>query len=160
MTEHDYFIAWCIYAVAALGCLLVWFRLTGWLWRWLREPLRLLAAVAVCTPTAVDSSSAKLAPALAVVALDVLFKDTSHIWQAASELAMYAVIAMIVYVVFALIRWPFERAARARRAEREAREQALAKAQADEAPAVVPAAPEPVAEAPRPSARGRIEPRL
>lgn len=155
MTEHDYFIAWCIYAAAALGCLLVWFRLTGWLWRWLREPLRLLAAVAVCTPTAVDSSSAKLAPALAVVALDVLFKDTSHIWQAASELAMYAVIAMIVYAVFALIRWPLERSARARRAEREAREQALAKAQAEEAAAEVTAA-----QPAQPAARGRIEPRL
>lgn len=151
MTEHDYFIAWCIYAAAALGCLLVWFRLTGWLWRWLREPLRLLAAVAVCTPTAVDSSSAKLAPALAVVALDVLFKDTSHIWQAASELAMYAVIAMIVYAVFALIRWPLERSARARRAEREAREQAQAEEAAAEVPAAQPA---------QPAARGRIEPRL
>ncbi|PVZ13827.1 MULTISPECIES: MFS transporter [unclassified Pseudomonas] len=160
MTEHDYFIAWCIYAVAALGCLLVWFRLTGWLWRWLREPLRLLATVAVCTPTAVDSSSAKLAPALAVVALDVLFKDTSHIWQAASELAMYSVIAMAVYLVFALIRWPLERAARTRRAEREAREQALAKAEADQPPAQAPAPRAPEPQPPQPSVRGRIEPRL
>ena len=44
MTEHDYLLAWSLYGAAALGCLLVWLRMTGWLWRWLREPLRVIGA--------------------------------------------------------------------------------------------------------------------
>ena len=34
MTEQVYLLAWGLYAIAALGCLLVWFRMTGWIWRW------------------------------------------------------------------------------------------------------------------------------
>ena len=45
MTEQDYLLAWALYAIAALGCLLVWVRMTGWIWRWLREPLRVIVAV-------------------------------------------------------------------------------------------------------------------
>ena len=37
MTEQDYLLAWAVYGIAALGCLLVWFRMTGWMWRWLRD---------------------------------------------------------------------------------------------------------------------------
>ena len=37
MTENDYLIAWGLYAFAALGCLLVWCRMTRFMWRWLRE---------------------------------------------------------------------------------------------------------------------------
>ncbi|MBD1553963.1 MFS transporter [Pseudomonas typographi] len=155
MTENDYLIAWGIYAFAALGCLLVWFRLTRWMWRWLREPLRLLAAVAVCTPTAVDSSSAKLAPAIAIAALDILFKDTSHLWQTAPILAMYAAIAMAAYLLFALVRWPLERHSRARRAE-QARQ---APNQGDESPRPAPE-PEAALRAPPASPPGRVEPRV
>lgn len=54
MTENDYTFAWGLYAVAALGCLLVGFKLTGWMWRWLREPLRVVLAVLLLTPTIVD----------------------------------------------------------------------------------------------------------
>ena len=53
MTEQDYLLAWGLYAIAALGCLLVWFRMTGWIWRWLREPLRVVVAVLLLTPTIV-----------------------------------------------------------------------------------------------------------
>ena len=31
--ENDYLIAWGLYAFAALGCLLVWCRLTRFMWR-------------------------------------------------------------------------------------------------------------------------------
>ena len=51
MTENDYLTAWGLYAFAALGCLWVWFKLTGWMWRWLREPLRVLGAVLLFSPT-------------------------------------------------------------------------------------------------------------
>lgn len=123
MTENDYYIAWGLYAFAALGCLLVWFRLTRWLWRWLREPLRVVGAVALFSPTIVDPAQDKFAPAIAITALDLLFKVAGNAWRAVSDLAMYAAIALALYLLFALVRWPIERAGRARRAEADAEAQ-------------------------------------
>lgn len=124
MTENDYFLAWGIYAFAALGCILVWFRITRWMWRYLREPLRLLGVVLLLTPTVVDPARDLLAPAVAISALELLFKMGGSAWGAISDLAMAAVIALGVYVIFALVRLPFLRKARARR---------LAQAEADAA---------------------------
>ena len=124
MTEHDYLLAWSAYGVAALGCLLVWFRLTGWMWRWLREPLRVLVAVLLLTPTIVDPAKDQFAPAVAITALDVVFKVGNNAWKAALDLTMYSIIALTLYLVFAAIRWPIENKLKARRAEREAAQQA------------------------------------
>ncbi|WP_342244395.1 MFS transporter [Pseudomonas sp. OTU5201] len=124
MTENDYLLAWAAYGVAALGCLLVWFRLTGWMWRWLREPLRLLMAVLLLTPTIVDPAKDMFAPAVAITALDVLFKVGNNAWKATLDLTMYSIIALAVYLVYAGIRWPIENKLKARRAEREAAQQA------------------------------------
>ena len=68
MTENDYLIAWGLYAFAALGCLLVWMRLTRWMWRWLREPLRLAMAVLLFSPTIIDTVKEKFAPSIAITA--------------------------------------------------------------------------------------------
>ena len=51
---NDYLLAWAAYGFAALGCLLVWFQITRPLWRALREPLRLIVAVLLLSPTIVD----------------------------------------------------------------------------------------------------------
>ncbi|MCO6058633.1 MFS transporter [Pseudomonas sp. MOB-449] len=124
MTENDYLLAWVAYGVAALGCLLVWFRLTGWMWRWLREPLRVLVAVLLLTPTIVDPAKDLFAPAVAITALDVLFKVGNNAWKGVLDLTMYSIIALTLYLVFAVIRWPIEQKLKARRAEREAEEKA------------------------------------
>jgi hypothetical protein len=134
MTENDYFLAWGIYAFAALGCILVWFRITRWMWRYLREPLRLLGTVLLLTPTVVDPAKDLLAPAVAISALELVFKMGGSAWGAISDLAMAAVIALGVYVIFALVRLPFLRKAQARRAA-QAEADATARRDADEAPA-------------------------
>ncbi|XOV45285.1 MFS transporter [Pseudomonas sp. App30] len=168
MTENDYFLAWGIYAFAAFGCLMVWLRLTTWIWRWLRQPLRIVMAVLLFTPTIVDPGKGMFAPAVAMTALDILFKDAGHALPAMSDLAMYSLIALVLYVIYALIRWPIERSSRARRAEQAARDEALAKADAqrrdepDEPFAAgdrygrTPPTPTP----PSPAGRMRVEPRL
>ena len=120
MTENDYLLAWAAYGLAAIGCLLVWYRLTGWMWRWLREPLRLLVAVLLLTPTIVDPAKDQFAPAVAITALDLLFKVGNNAWKAVLDLTMYSIIAITGYVVFVLIRWPIERKVREIRAAREA----------------------------------------
>jgi hypothetical protein len=134
MTENDYFLAWGIYAFAALGCILVWFRITRWMWRYLREPLRLLGTVLLLTPTVVDPAKDLLAPAVAISALELVFKMGGSAWGAISDLAMAAVIALGVYVIFALVRLPFLRKAQARRVA-QAEADATVRRDADEAPA-------------------------
>ena len=109
MFENDYLLAWTIYAVAALGLLLVWVRMTRWMWRWLREPLWLAAAILLFTPTLVDPAREMLAPAIAIAALDVLFKVGDSVWRAAADLSMYGLIAFVVYLIFVALRWPLER---------------------------------------------------
>ncbi|TWC20339.1 hypothetical protein FBY06_108154 [Pseudomonas sp. SJZ085] len=156
MTENDYLIAWGLYAFAALGCLLVWMRLTRWMWRWLREPLRLLVAVLLFCPTIVDPVKDKFAPALAIVALDILFKVGNNVWRAASDLLMYGMIAFGVYLIFALIRFPIERASNARK------ERAAAADAEDDEPPFGVAGDDRYGRPPVPSnpQRSRIEPRL
>lgn len=114
---NDYLLAWAAYGVAALGCLLVWFRMTRPLWRALREPLRLIVAVLLLTPTIVDPERELFAPAIAITALDMLFKVGDNAWRAVADLALYALIAFALYALLAAIRWPIERRLRQRRAE-------------------------------------------
>lgn len=120
MTEQDYLLAWTIYAVAALGCLLVGFRITGWMWRGLREPLRVVMAVLLFTPTLVDPVRDLHAPALAISALDLLFNVGSNVWRAVTDLATFGMAAFVLYFLFVAIRWPLQRRSRARRAAVEA----------------------------------------
>ncbi|NAN53018.1 MFS transporter [Pseudomonas protegens] len=132
MTENDYLIAWGLYAFAALGCLLVWMRLTRWMWRWLREPLRVLVAVLLFSPTIIDPVKEKYAPAVAITALDIAFKVGNNAWRAVSDLFMYGMIAFGVYLLFVLIRWPIERAARERRERNEAAKAAAKAAEVED----------------------------
>jgi hypothetical protein len=68
MNENDYQLAWSAYLIAAVGCLLVWLKLTSWMWRYLREPLRVLVLVLLFTPTIVDPGQELFAPAVAITA--------------------------------------------------------------------------------------------
>ena len=161
MTENDYLIAWGLYAFAALGCLLVWCRLTRFMWRWLREPLRVLMAVLLFSPTIIDPVKEKFAPAVAITALDLAFKVGNNAWRAVSDLLMYTLFAFVLYAVFVLIRWPIERASKARQAKIAAAEKAQAADPEDDQPfgsagddrygRRVP---------PRAAAPSRVEPRL
>ena len=114
---NDYLLAWAAYGAAALGCLLVWFRITRPLWRPLREPLRLIVAVLLLTPTIVDPERELFAPAIAITALDMLFKVGTNAWRAVADLALYGLIAFALYALLVAIRWPIERRFRQRRAE-------------------------------------------
>jgi hypothetical protein len=149
MTEHDYLIAWAVYGVAALGCLWVCFKATGWMWRWLREPIRLIAALVLFSPTIADPEHTFYAPSSAIIVLDLGFHVGNSAWRAVAEMALYGCIAFAVYLVFVLIRWLIQRSRR--------NEQPM------EPPAAAPEPPAPVGSPvpPRlPERRGRIEPRL
>lgn len=109
MNENDYLLAWAAYGLAALGCLLVWLRLTGWMWRYVREPLRVLVAVLLFSPTIVDAERELFAPAIAITAMDLLLKVGNNAWRAVADLALYGLIAFALYLLFVAVRWPIER---------------------------------------------------
>ncbi len=115
LIANEYLLAWTAYGVAALGCLLVWFRMTRPLWRWLRESLRLIIAVLLLTPTIVDPEQELFAPAVAITALDLLFEVGNNAWRAVADLALYGLIAFALYAVVVALRWPIERKLRRRR---------------------------------------------
>ncbi|UPQ84372.1 MFS transporter [Pseudomonas knackmussii] len=119
---NDYLLAWTAYGIAALGCLLVWFRITRPMWRWLREPLRLIAAVLLLTPTIVDPARELFAPAVAITALDMLFNVGNNAWRAVADLALYGLIAFALYAGFVALRWPIERKLKLRRTASETSE--------------------------------------
>lgn len=132
MTDNDYMIGWGLYAFAALGCLLVWMKLTGWMWRYLREPLWLIGAVLLFTPTIVDPGKGKYAPALAISVLDLAFKVGGNVWRAVLDLATYGSVALGLYVIFALIRLPILKARKARQAHAQTAAEAQAAAHKDD----------------------------
>ena len=109
MFDSDYSLAWAVYGLAALGCLLVWFRATRWMWRWLREPLRLIAAVLLFTPTIVDPVEELFAPAVAITAMDLAFKVGNNAWRAVADLALFGLIAFGLYLLLVVVRWLVER---------------------------------------------------
>lgn len=119
---NDYLLAWTVYGIAAVGCLLVCFRVTRPLWRWLREPLRLIVAVLLLTPTIVDPTRELFAPALAITALDLLFKVGNNAWRAVADLALYGLIAFALYAVLVAVRWPIERRLKQRRSVEQSNE--------------------------------------
>ncbi|MCX2898373.1 MFS transporter [Pseudomonas mandelii] len=162
MTENDYLIAWGLYAFAALGCLLVWLRLTSWMWRWLREPLRLLVAVLLFAPTMVDPVKEKVAPAIAITALDLLFKVGNNAFRAISELLMYGMFVFGAYLVFVAIRFARERSAKARKAQADAAQAALRADEPEEDQLFGGAGDDRYGRPPVPSnpQRLRVEPRL
>ena len=128
MTDNDYMIGWGLYAFAALGCLLVWMKLTDWMWRYLREPLWLIGALLLFSPTLIDPVKEKYAPALAISVLDLAFKVGNNVWRAVLDLATYGAVALGLYVIFALIRLPILKARKARQAHAQAAAEAQAAA--------------------------------
>ncbi|MFC3607048.1 MFS transporter [Stutzerimonas tarimensis] len=103
--ENDYALAWSLYLLGALLGLTVWFKMTGWMWRWLREPLQVLMAVLLFTPTLVDPERNLMAPALAIVALDLVFGVGQELWRAVSDLVLYALVGLALYAVLVIARW-------------------------------------------------------
>lgn len=109
MFENDYPLAWSIYLLGALGGLLVWWRLTRWMWRWLREPLWILGAALLLTPTMVDAERGLHAPAIAITAMDLLFGMGNSVWRAVSDLVLSLLIGLAIYLVFVAVRWFWQR---------------------------------------------------
>ncbi|XOV89317.1 MAG: hypothetical protein ACFHX7_05340 [Pseudomonadota bacterium] len=75
---NDYVIAWSVYALAGVGCCLVWWKLTslvsnpGW-----RDILRGVAVVIIFTPWYAGETPEFYAPAIVVLLMDLLLEGTA-----------------------------------------------------------------------------------
>ena len=109
MMESEYELAWALYVLAAFACMGAFWYFTGWLWRWIKEPLRLIVAVLLFTPTLMNSATNEYAPAVAVVALELFFQTGAQLVMAISDLELVGIFAIVAYGVFVLLRWFWQR---------------------------------------------------
>lgn len=113
MDQQDYFILWSVYLCAAFVLLLASIFFTGFLWRFLKEPIVIIVAILLFYPIVIDPGKSQYAPAIAVMAVDFLMHVGDHQVAIANDLFYKIEIVLIVYFVFAIfIRWPVETAIR------------------------------------------------
>ncbi len=72
LSANDYLIAWSTYLLSAAVLLITGWRLTSRMWSWVKDPLRVMAAVVLLTPASVDGDPAHLAPAVVIVGFELL----------------------------------------------------------------------------------------
>ena len=114
------------------------------------------------SPTIIDPVKEKVAPAIAITALDLLFKVGNNAWRAISDLLMYGMIAFGIYLVFVAIRFVLERGARARKEQAAAVQAAIRADEPEEDHPFGGAGDDRYGRPPVPSnpQRMRVEPRL
>ena len=117
--ESEYQTVWMIYLGAAACGWLVWTEMTRWIgWWFVREPLWLVMAVILFTPSQVEPLEPWLAPAAIGWMLDMLFGTGEHAPKLLGDLALALLLASLAYVGFACLRlvWRHWRSGRSRSA--------------------------------------------
>ncbi len=73
--QNEYLIAWTVYILAGLGCCVVWWKITAFITnRGWRDLSRGLVLVMIFTPWFADEGRDAYAPALVVLAMDLLLE--------------------------------------------------------------------------------------
>ncbi|AZS51907.1 hypothetical protein DM558_14530 [Entomomonas moraniae] len=113
MDQQDYFILWSVYLCAAFVLLLASIFFTGFLWRFLKEPIVIIVAILLFYPILIDPEKGQYAPAIAVMAMDFLMHVGDHQVEIANDLFYKIEMVLIAYFIFAIfIRSPVEIVAR------------------------------------------------
>src|SRR5690606_21226229 len=111
LEQNEYLVTWAVYYGAALGVLLVWWRMTKPIpWVPLKQLLRVLLAAAVLVPAPVDSQSVELAPALFVLLFDLLLIQEGDALRASVYLLYGVVLGLVALIIDGLIRMVWRRA--------------------------------------------------
>lgn len=110
LEQNEYLVTWAVYYGAALGVLLVWWRMTKPIpWVPLKQLLRVLLAAAVLVPAPVDSQSAELAPALFVLLFDLLLIQEGDALRASVYLLYGVVLGLIALIIDGMVRMVWRR---------------------------------------------------
>lgn len=103
--ESEYQTVWLAYLAAAAGCWLVWWKLAGLIkWWFIREPLWIVMAVLLFTPTEAEPGSPWQAPAFLIYLLDSILATGENQARMLGELSLVMTLAFAAYVLFAGLR--------------------------------------------------------
>lgn len=120
---HEYLVSWGMYLLAAVGLMVVWWRMTSRVRPpVLRHVLRVSAAAALFMPYPVPGQEAYLAPALMATFVEGLFMEDYGFKHTGMPLLLVIFMANIVYLLVDLALLPWRR----KRAESRTDEEATA----------------------------------
>lgn len=103
--EAEYQTVWMIYLAAAVCCWLAWTQLTRWIgWWFIREPLWILMAVILFTPSRVNPMEPWQAPAFIGWLLETLLGTGGDTAALLAQLALVGSLAMVAYLGFVCLR--------------------------------------------------------
>src|SRR5690606_1078819 len=103
--EAEYQTVWMIYLAAAVCCWLAWTQLTRWIgWWFIREPLWILMAVILFTPSRVDPMEPWQAPAFIGWLLEALLGTGGDTAALLAQLALVGSLAMVADLGFVCLR--------------------------------------------------------
>jgi len=104
-SAEEYLLSWSIYLSAAIGLIMVFWRLTRDMvsWLYVRQLLRLSIAILLLTPYFVDESGDYLAPAWAMAGLDMLFSGVTAFWRAGGPLLIIWCTTVLLYYLLVVM---------------------------------------------------------
>ncbi len=107
MNATDYALAWSLYLLACAVLLFTVWGLSSRFWSWIKDPLRAVTAVLLLTPGSVDADGNFLAPAIFIVAFELLTAEGGGIGPLLGvRLLLFALIAVLVaWLLRALWYW-------------------------------------------------------
>ena len=107
MNTTDYALAWSLYLLACAVVLFAVWGLSSRFWSWLKDPLRAVTAVLLLTPGSVDADGNFLAPAIFIVAFELLTAEEGGIGPLLGvRLLLFVLIAVLAaWLLRALWYW-------------------------------------------------------
>jgi len=101
----EYLIAWSVYFLAAVGCCIVWWKITSFVAsRSWRELLRGVAVVLAFTPWYAGDTPEFWAPAIVVLLMDLLLEGTASGLKGGVALLVATFLMLLVLTIRALTR--------------------------------------------------------
>ena len=107
MNATDYALAWSLYLLACAVVLFTVWGLSARFWSWIKDPLRAVTAVLLLTPGSVDADGNFLAPAIFIVAFELLTAEEGGIGPLLGvRLLLFVLIAVLAaWLLRALWYW-------------------------------------------------------
>lgn len=96
VTTKAYMWGWFAYLLGSVGVLFVFWYITRPLTRWLKLPLRALAAALLLTPWSVSPQLSQWAPAWVVSLFDGFAQQGMSLWRAGGPLLAMLAVALLV----------------------------------------------------------------
>jgi hypothetical protein len=96
LNSGDYLLAWGLYLSSAAILMFTVWRMTSGFWAWVKDPLRVITAVLLLMPGSVDAEHGMLAPAMFIVAFELLTVENGGVGP-------FLGVRMLLIVMFAVL---------------------------------------------------------